>query len=170
MKMKKWIPFLLAVLLVLCSSIGTAVAYFTTYATARGGYVLRLGEETEIQEEFSDWTKHVVVTSGKDSSPVFVRVKAFSGKKYPLVISGSGWTAGSDGYWYYNSVLEGGSATSQLDIQIKDVPTKEAKSGDEVNVAVVYECVLAVYKADGSPDPDTAWDQGDVKVIEGGNS
>lgn len=170
MKMKKWFPFLLAVVLILASSIGTAVAYFTTYATAKGGYVIHLGEETEIEEEFSDWTKHVVITSKPNSSSVFVRVKAFSGKNYPLEISGSGWTLGTGDYWYYNDVLPGNAQTSQLDIEIKDVPTKEAAAGDEVNVTVIYECVLAIYKADGSPDPDTAWNQGEVTVIEGGNS
>ena len=170
MKLKKWLPFLLAVVLVLGSSIGTALAYFTTYAPAKGGYVIHLGEETEIEEEFSDWTKHVVITSREDSSGVFVRVKAFSGEAYPLEISGTGWTEGENDYWYYDDVLPGGSQTSQLDIQIKDVPTAEAQEGDQINVAVVYECVLAIYKADGSPDPDTAWSQGEIIVIEGGNS
>ncbi|MBQ9250334.1 MAG: hypothetical protein IJ179_08190 [Oscillospiraceae bacterium] len=170
MKMRKWFPFLLAVVLILGSSIGTAVAYFTTYAETKGGYVIRLGGETEIEEEFSDWTKHVVITSRENSSPVFVRVKAVSGKHYPLEISGSGWSLGAGDYWYYNDVLPGGSQTSQLDIAIKDVPASEAREGDEIDVAVVYECVLAIYKADGSPDPDTAWNQGEVTVIQGGNS
>ena len=87
MKLKKWLPFLLAVALVLGSSIGTALAYFTTCAPAKGGYVIHLGEETEIEEEFSDWTKHVVITSREDSSGVFVRVTAFSGAAYPLAIT-----------------------------------------------------------------------------------
>ena len=39
MKKRTLILAVLAVVLVLSASIGSAVAYFTTYATARGGYV-----------------------------------------------------------------------------------------------------------------------------------
>ena len=51
MKKRTLILAVLAVVLVLSASIGSAVAYFTTYATARGGYVIHLGGRTEIEED-----------------------------------------------------------------------------------------------------------------------
>ena len=67
----------LAVILVLGAGIHNIWAYFTTYAEAQGGYVIELGDKTEIKEEFADWTKKVVIRSSEDSQPVFVRAKVF---------------------------------------------------------------------------------------------
>ena len=59
MKKRTLILAVLAVVLVLSSGIGSAIAYFTTYATARGGYVIHLGGKTEI-ECYAQW----ITTSG----------------------------------------------------------------------------------------------------------
>ena len=170
MNKKKRLLILAVIVLILCASIAPTYSYFTTYARALGGREISLGTWTEIEESFSDWTKHVQIVAKEKSSPVFVRVKAFSGDNYALTFSGSGWTQQDDGYWYWNQVLEANKATDILDIAIHDVPTKDAKSGDEVNVAVVYECVLALYDEDGEADMDLSWEAGSehVKILGGG--
>ena len=77
MKKKQIFLGFLAAGLVMSSSVGSAWAYFTTYVEARGGEVISLGDETSVTEEFSQWTKHIRITSDADSKPVYVRAKAF---------------------------------------------------------------------------------------------
>ena len=48
-------------------SVGSAMAYFTTYAEAEGGYTVSIGSTTKTKEEFSNWTKHVQVENTGDT-------------------------------------------------------------------------------------------------------
>ncbi|MBQ2626334.1 MAG: hypothetical protein IJG17_01020, partial [Eubacterium sp.] len=60
--MKKRIAGILAavaLLSVVTAGIGKASAYFTTYAQARGGHVIKLGDETRIDEKFDGIKKEV---------------------------------------------------------------------------------------------------------------
>ena len=110
MKRKTLLLAVLALALVLCASIGTAVAYFTTYAPAQGGYKITQGYEFE--ESFYDWTKHVAITSKENSMPVYVRVRAYASTQFDLVFSGDSWTQ-SGHWWYCTKILEGGSRTDE---------------------------------------------------------
>ena len=67
MKKKNVILALLAAGLVLTSSVGSAWAYFTTYVEAQGGVTISLGDETDVEETFSSWTKHVSITVDENS-------------------------------------------------------------------------------------------------------
>ena len=102
--MKKRNIFLaaLAAVMIAAGTVGSAWAYFTTYS------------------EFSDWTKHIAITSAEDSEPAYIRVKAFSGSEYTLVYSDASgkWTPGEDGYSYYADIVEGGQTTEPLDVKI----------------------------------------------------
>lgn len=171
--MKKRSIFLaaLAAVMIAAGSVGSAWAYFTTYAEAQGGYPISLGDETTVEEEEpTDWTKHVFITSKEDSEPVYVRVKAFVGSNYTLTYSDANgkWIPGEDGYYYYVDILEGGQQTEQLDIKIKDIP-EDAK---DFNVIVIYETTPVQYDENGNPykadeaDWNIKLDSGEV---EGGN-
>ena len=59
-----------AVMLVLSAVMGSAWAYFTTYARAKGGYPISLGHEEHDDEEFSNWEKTLRITVSEDSRPV----------------------------------------------------------------------------------------------------
>lgn len=177
MKRKPIFLAMLALALILCGSVGSAVAYFTTYADAKGGYVIRLREETEIEEEYGQAQKKVTISNKAGSSPVFVRAKAFCGESYTLTYTpGASWSQAvpgldnPEGYWFYLLPVEGGGATQPLTIHVDDVLLDEdVKIGDTVNVAVVYESTPAVYDAAGNPDLKTAWTLGEITVIrEGG--
>ncbi len=145
--------------MVLGTAAGDAWAYFTTYTSASGGYAIELGSETRIEEEYSDHTKHVVV-SNDGINPVYVRARAFSGSRYTLSYSSAdgGWQAGGDGYYYYSDFLPGvttaedGSAivakTSELLVRI-EFP-EDAEAGEECNVVVIYESVPVQYDAEGN--------------------
>ena len=154
-----------AAALVAAAAVDSAWAYFTTYAEAQGGYPISLGDETRVEEEFSDWTKHVSITSAEGSEPAYVRVKAFSGSQYDLVYSdGKGkWTPGDGGYYYYSDIVEGGESTEPLDIKIEGIP----EDAEEFNVVVVHESTPVQYDGDGKPYAD--WTvKLDAGTVEGG--
>ena len=150
MKHKNLILTALAAAMVLTGAMGSAYSYFTTNAEAAGAATISLGSRTEVQEEFSNWTKHVTVTSTEDSEPVYVRVKAFCGSEYSLVYSDSegNWTPGSDGYYYYTKVLPESSTTPNLFTQVtiaKDIPDDVLK---DFNIYVEAESIQVGYFQD----------------------
>lgn len=93
MNEKKWIALrttlltAVAVMLVLSAVMGSAWAYFTTYARAKGGYPIVLGHEEHDDEKFSNWEKTLSITVSKDSRPVYLRARAFCSDEYPLLFS-----------------------------------------------------------------------------------
>jgi hypothetical protein len=156
MKRRTLILTIAAFVLIFGMSIGSAMAYFTTYVTAQGGKTIHLGSTTEVSEpQISDWTKHVVVTSDEGSQPVYVRAKAFAGSQYNLVYSSAdgSWAPNDDGYYYYNNILNGGESTSELLVRIENVP----EDTDDFNVVVVYESTPVLYDTAGNPYAD--WSQ-----------
>ena len=179
MKKRTLILAVLAVVLVLSASIGSAVAYFTTYATARGGYVIYLGDRTEMEEHISNNRKTVQIFNRAQSAgdigkyPVFVRVKAFTDSDGTLDYSantGSLWQPRNDGYWYYQKAIYAGTSEHPEDAVTDPFVvtinlSRALKEGEELDVIVVYDSVAAVFNADGSPDLDTAWATGDIQVV-----
>lgn len=170
MKRRNYYPEVLAltaIVAVAWAGIGKTWSYFTTYAEAAGGYTIRLGDRTEITEDFSEWTKHVVISNEESSEPVYIRVKAFSGSQYTLTYSGEGWSLGSDGYYYYNEMVNGGGATGALDLKIGGIP-EEPEAQERFNVVVVYESTPVKYHEDGSAYTvhETDWSE----LLDGGST
>lgn len=153
MKKKTMILAVLAVVLVLTASLGSAWAYFTASTEASGGYKITLNTGVTPDESFSDWTKHVTVTANEDSMPVFVRAIAYAGSQYKLDYLGEDWELGADGYYYYKNVLNASESTSELLIAIGNVPD-DALVGDAFNVIVKYESTPALYNEDGTITAD----------------
>ncbi|MCF0130212.1 MAG: hypothetical protein HUJ71_00720 [Pseudobutyrivibrio sp.] len=152
MKIKQAIPVLLAAGFIFTGQINSANAYFTTYVTARGGYELSWWHEEDIKEEFGNWNKTVTISSKEGSIPVFVRARAFAGSDHQLTYDGgSGWTAGTDGYYYYNDALYSGQTTTGLIVGIPDTKLKTPRLGDNFNVSVVYETIPAEFDDNGAP-------------------
>ena len=155
MKHKNLILTALAVTMLLAGTVGSALSYFTANTEAVGSKSIELGDSTTVTEDFSNWIKHVAVTSEADSQPVYIRVKAFCGSEYSLVYSdGDGsWTPGSEGYYYYNPIVNAGETTSALDIRIENIPA-DVKDADSFNVVVIYESTPVQYREDGTPYAD----------------
>ena len=170
MKKRHIILAMLAIALVLCSTIGTSLAYFTTYAAAKGGYIIKASPT--IDEPLSENTKHIRIINQVGASPVYVRVKVFSGSEYEIVYTlGTNWSRTNyngeeDGYFYYTVPLMGEdptNATSVLDAKIDKIPER-LKDSEEFNIVVVYESVLAVFDGD-TPNFTTSWKNGTVTRI-----
>lgn len=169
-----------AVMLVLSAVMGSAWAYFTTYARAKGGYPIVLGHEEHDDEEFSNWEKKLSITVSKDSRPVYLRARAFYSDDESLLFSDevisdeitddsgcvhNNWQKNGE-WWYYTKLIgpgytdavernEDGSATAKtLHVKIKDVPANENEGaivGDEFNVIIVYEATEVQYDKNGDP-------------------
>lgn len=179
----------LALALILTAGIGSAGAYFSTYAKARGGIVMELGSRREFREEFSNWTKTLTVTNNADSKDsIFVRARVF----YPETLylgqdrtevnlvcdtSGEGWSGPDNDYYYYSYPVAPGAATNPLNVHIQGMPAQdsplyaELQEGDMFSVIVVYESIPVSYGPDGQPiDPAEAdWSRTlDTGTTEGG--
>lgn len=185
---KKYIVLLIVIAaLVFSASIGGALAYFSTYTTAMGGYPVALDNNPEPEEWYKDGLKHLTIKNTGDG-PIFVRAKAVVTDGVgvtPEYQTSANWTGenlgGQDGagYYYYSKALEGKDAeteaekiTSELLITItfpkqpKIEGKTEFEKGDEMNVLVLFESVPAMYKADGTEDFALAWTTGPVTVVK----
>ena len=160
----------LLLVMILSMCIAPAMAYFTANTEAEGAVPITLGDREEIDEDFDDWVKHVTITSEKDSEPVFIRAKVFYSVASGLTvsISGSGWSLGEDGYYYYSEIVKAEQSTSVLDVAIGNI-TQNAEEGDEFNVIVIYESAPVRYEPDGTAYAD--WDHVlDTGTEEGGSN
>lgn len=154
MKQKKIIPLLTAALVLIAGmTMQSAMAYFTTYVSAKGGHVINMGAETIIEEEVSEMTKHISVQNTSAENDCYVRVKVFCGSQFSVDVSSSSglWEQrGNDGYWYYTRIVPAGAKTEILDAKI-NVPEGLK---DSFNVAVVQECTPVVYDEAGNATAD----------------
>ena len=182
MKKRTLLLAVLAVVLVLSSGIGSAIAYFTTYATARGGYVIHLGGKTEIKERIVENSKIISIRNNPEKPedvgkyPVFVRVKAFTDSDGVLDDSSNAlypgnpdalWEQDGENCWRYRKAVYAGEETEPaFTIDVSSSRKLKPEETMILDVIVVYESVPAVFIADGSPDLDTAWNTGDVTILQ----
>ena len=162
MKRINLILAVLAIILVLCASIGAASAYFTTYTDARGGYVIHMKYESEISEKVEGNVKQVTISNKADEGtangtyPVFVRARVFAGSDVNASSAGPDWNY-SNGYYFYTIPLFTGESSKTLNITVTPATNSTVRAGDPIDVLVTYESVPAVFTAAGAPDLETAW-------------
>ena len=155
-KMKTICLSVAALVLVMSVMIGTAMAYFTTYATAKGGVTLDLGfTETETEEEVINGKKQIVLKNTGDYD-CYVRLKALTGDAHKAGIAysepdgASLWTPGADGYYYYNGIVEAGESTTRIDVSF--VLPQENQTN--FNVIIIQECTPVLYDENGDTYAD----------------
>lgn len=168
MKINKTICLAAAAIALIGSlSVGTAMAYFTTYATAQGGVEIDLGfTETEINETVVSGQKEIKLENTGDYD-CYVRLKALTGDAYKDSLkyaepAGEGkWTPGADGYYYYSDVVEPGGLTAQINVSFS-FPEEEPA---DFNVIIIQENTPVLYDADGMAYADWA-NKADVSQTE----
>lgn len=149
-------------------SVGSAMAYFTTYATASGGAQISLGSTTIVpQDEVIGMAKHIAVEN-TGSSDCYVRVKVLAGDKYK---DGLEFVPDAEGHWsvegdYYvcDQIISPGKVSATFQVKINDM-----ESEDDFNVIVVQECTPVIYGKDGEaqgPDWDRVISQNEGEVGE----
>ena len=148
---KKTVLAVLALVLCLSVSIGGAMAYFTDYEDAHGGAVLNLGGETEIDEGSDTRNKHIVISNTGETNMI-VRVAIFGNgaEKYMTVTPATGWSKGSDGFYYYNKVLKSKEQSTAIDAVLKTEWTKGEDHPDlkDFEITVVHESAQAIFDID----------------------
>lgn len=158
MKQNKRNMFLALTALVLTMSIGigSAMAYFTTYAIAKGGIEIDLGfTQTLPEEEVVNGKKEITLKNIGDYD-CYVRLKALTGNAYKDGIAYSEpnnagkWTPGADEYYYYSEIVPAKGSTSQIDVSFT-FPTVEPA---DFNVIIIQECTPVLYDANGNPYAD----------------
>lgn len=145
-----------AVTLTASLTVGTAMAYFTTYAVAEGGVTLDLGfTETVPNEEVVNGKKEIQIENTGDYD-CYVRLKALTGDAYKDDITYSEpdqagkWTPGADGYYYYSDIVAAGELTSQIDVAF----VLREENPVDFNVIIIQECTPVLYDASGNPYAD----------------
>lgn len=170
MKKKHLFLAVLAIVLILSASLGTALAYFTSYAGANGGYIIHLGHETEIEETVEGNVKSVSIKNTPDPDtddglyPVFVRAIVYAGNDVSITVAGTGWHQ-EDDTWYYDSALYTGESTSTLNITVEPAENAGVRPGDPIDVLITYESVPAAFTESGDPDFATAWSNAEDIVV-----
>lgn len=165
MNKRKLVLILLVFALITCANIQPAIAYFTTFTYAKGSHPIYLRDTTRIEEQFSNMTKHVRISSDANSEPVWVRAKVFYAYQGidEIKINEAGnpkWQEGEtddNGYVYYNysDPLPGGGKTDELTVTIyaKSKEIINPDDGDQYNVIVTYESTPVRYDEDGNRLP-----------------
>lgn len=138
-------------------AVGSAYAYFTTYSEAKGNVVFQMGEtRTEPHEEVKKGKKIVSIENTGDYD-CYIRVKAYAGNNYNLSYAdgGSGkWYDGGDGYWYYKDILEAGSTSETVLVNIPEELLEDITDEKDLNVIVIQECTPVQYDDNGEPYAD----------------
>ena len=180
MKKRNILLIILIFALVISASIQPAIAYFTTYTSAKGGLKIKVGDTTTISEKYKDKEKQIIISSYADSEPVFIRAKVIytglDGKEGFKAI-GEGWTAEQkDGYYYYGSgtaaseltALREGASTSPLLVKEIQFPTKPERD-EQFSVTVLYESTPVRYTEAGALKVN--WDKALIQAesTTGGN-
>ena len=158
-----------ALVAVVSLSVGSALAYFSTYVVSAGSQEITLDfSKTEIQEEIGAGVKKITVQNVGDVE-CFVRVRVIAGyehaDRWSVNLAGSAnWQPGNDGYYYYfgengEKALASEEMTSQLLININTEDLEE-----EFNVIVIQENTPALYDENGAAYSD--WDRSEMVVTD----
>ena len=158
--MKKVLIFI-SLAMILLVSVPSSLAYFYTYTKAEGQISVHLEDKTELKEEFKDGMKKVTFSADDNSDPVFIRAKAFTTGNIPIDYDLSeGWSAGSDGYYYYANPVDGKSDTAMPKdanpFNVTITYPAEAKDGDTHNVVVIHEATAALF-SETEPEAPYKW-------------
>ena len=163
-----------AVVLVATLSVGSALAYFSTYVLSEGKETLDLEfTETELYEEVISGKK-ILSIKNTGVSDCFVRVKvivasANTGKIQVVEPDGNdNWSNSPDknGYYYYQpegKVLKAGESTTDLHVEIAGITSTPGTDAEDFNVIVIQENTPVLYKDGGDVYAD--WDGSDF-IIE----
>lgn len=154
-----------ALLAVISLSVGSAMAYFSTYIISKGSKEMVLDfSETVIDEKVEPGLKKITVKNVGETE-CFVRIRVVAGTEHADkwavdLANSSNWKLGNDGYYYYfdgsrEKMLAPEETTSELKIAIKNFK-------EEFNVIVIQENTPALYDENGAAYSD--WDRSELVV------
>ena len=153
MRNKRKLVIALSLILCLTASVGFTMAYFTDYENAKGGAVVKLSGQTEVEEEFDGNNKEVTIKNTGDTDMV-VRLKVFGDENHMTMNStgNTDWLEGTDGFWYYKKVLPAGAEASMFKVDVSG----KIDPGDPIDfeITVVHESQRVTYDGDKVAVPE----------------
>lgn len=153
MRNKRKLVIALSLILCLTASVGFTMAYFTDYENAKGGAVVNLSGQTEVEEEFKDNNKIVTIKNTGETDMV-VRLRVFGDENHMTVNStgNTDWLEGTDGFWYYKKVLPAGAEASMFKVDVSG----KIDPGDPIDfeITVVHESQRVTYDGDKVAVPE----------------
>ena len=120
------LALLLALILVVGAAAGGTVAWLTQTTQTENNNFSYGTVSCAIKENFDGTTKSDVRVTNTGNTPAYIRAACIvnwvdaqgniaanvpADYTYSLSIPGAGWTAGSDGYYYYNGVVDANGTT-----------------------------------------------------------
>ena len=120
------LALLLALILVVGAVAGGTLAWLTQTTQTENNNFSYGTVSCRINEEFDNYTKSAVTVTNTGNTPAYIRAACIvnwvdaqgniaanvpTDYTYSLSIPGAGWTAGSDGYYYYNGVVDANGTT-----------------------------------------------------------
>ncbi len=120
------LALLLALILVVGAAAGGTVAWLTQTTQTENNNFSYGTVSCAIKENFDGTTKSDVTVTNTGNTPAYIRAACIvnwvdaqgniaanvpADYTYSLSIPGAGWTAGSDGYYYYNGVVDANGTT-----------------------------------------------------------
>ena len=120
------LALLLALILVVGAAAGGTVAWLTQTTQTENNNFSYGTVSCAIKESFDGTTKSDVTVTNTGNTPAYIRAACIvnwvdaqgniaanvpADYTYSLSIPGAGWTAGSDGYYYYNGVVDANGTT-----------------------------------------------------------
>lgn len=120
------LALLLALILVVGAAAGGTVAWLTQTTQTENNNFSYGTVSCAINESFNGTTKSAVTVTNTGNTPAYIRAACIvnwvdaqgniaanvpADYTYSLSIPGAGWTAGSDGYYYYNGVVDANKTT-----------------------------------------------------------
>lgn len=151
---------LLAVMMLIITSIGVTAAYFSDTDKVEGDAQLNLKGETKIEEGDKDFKQIVITNTGK--ADLIVRAKLFGIDENIMDVTiPSGWAAGDGGWYYFKTILPGDQSPqattgAPIEVKLKEklTPKQIAELGDSFEVTVVHEATPVVYDGGKLVIPD----------------
>ena len=142
---KKIIITALSLVLLLTASVGLTAAYFTDYEAAKGGAVLSLSGQTQLEETMNGNNKTVVIKNVGETDMI-VRVQVIGDGDKVNVTAGSEWEKAGD-WWYYKDILKAGQETEPLFTQIvlSDKDNINPRYWTDFNVYIRHESKQAEF-------------------------
>ena len=157
MKNRKLLITALSLILCLTVSIGLAVAYFTDYEAAKGGAIVYLSGQTEIEEKADDTSKTATIMNTGDTDMV-TRVMFIGDPAKLTVTPGENWTGpDADGWYYYTKVLGKAGSANGADKTSAITGAISVKDDDDIkdfDIIVVHESERVTYDGDKVAIPE----------------
>lgn len=158
---RKTIIAVIAATMLLFTSAGLTLAYFSANTHAEGALVLNLKGTSVIDEDVDENGTKTVNIENKGQTDLIVRVAIYgpwlteAAQAADTSYSANDWEL-MNGYYYYKHILKPGQSTSAITAAISNIPA--GSDIDEFAITVVQQAAVVTYDENGAIVKPDKWD------------